>query len=160
MERYEIEAKRRNTDEGWSAWDTAKNFYKALEHAEYVEKVGYKSRLVVHPEVKEMWEILGNEGDVKVTTDAIFDAGFRKESVVKESVTKSVTKNVAKKILSEIRKAAEQYDAPPEVMHTILALEVEYGLKRCRMCRYVDECECPNGTVCERFEKKKRAAHY
>ncbi len=157
MRRYDIEAKRKNTDEEWSAWATAENYYKALKRAEHVEKVGYEGRLLVHPEVREMWEILEDSyGGIKVTTDVIFDAGFRKASVVKEETTRAVTRKVAKKILSEIADAFEQYGGQYGMKQKILELEQEYGIKNCTDCEYFVGCEMAcGGRICGEFEKKK-----
>lgn len=157
MKRYDIEAKRRDTDEEWSAWTTVNNYGRASEHVAKVEQIGYEGHIRIHPEIIEIWDILGeNTLNIAEKTDAIFDADFRKASVIRKETTDKVTKKVAKKILSEISKAVEQYDNPSDMKQRILELEQEYGLKDCRKCCHFDSCECINGKVCERFEQRKR----
>lgn len=158
MKRYNIEAKRRNTDEEWSSWAVAKNYYKALEHEAHVEEVGYEGRTVIHPEVKEIWAILGGDsGGVKVTTDKIFDAGYRKASTVRAETERRVTRKVAKHILTEIAEAYEKYGGAYGLKECILKLEQEYGFKDCRDCHYFVGCEAAcGGRICGEFKDKEK----
>ena len=88
--RYNIDAKRRNTDEDWTAWNTATNFHKAERHAQYAVDVGYESRIVAEDGIKELWEILDRDCDAVDMADAIYDAGFRKREVVLKRFVKDI----------------------------------------------------------------------
>lgn len=88
--RYNIEAKRKNTDEDWTAWNTATNFHKAERHAQYAVDVGYESRVVAEQGIQELWKILDNDYNAVDMADAIYDAGFRKKEVVLKKFVKDI----------------------------------------------------------------------
>ena len=92
--RYNIDAKRRNTDEDWTAWNTATNFHKAERHAQYAVDVGYESRIVAEDGIKELWEILDQKIDAVDMADAIYDAGFRKREVVLKRFVKDILRTL------------------------------------------------------------------
>ena len=156
MRRYEIEAKRKNTKEDWSAWTSAEEYYRAKEHEAHVCELGYEGRTVVHPEVREIWAILGDDsGDVKVTTDKIFDAGFRKASVIREETERRVTREVSRAILTEIADAFEKYGGQYGMKQKIIELEEKFGVISCADCKYFVGCEAVcGGRLCDLFEVK------
>ena len=121
MNRYEIEAKRRNTDESFTAWTVANNYGKALAHEAHVENLGYEARIVTHPEVREMWDILSNVGGgVRVQADAIFDADFRKASTVRRSTTMLVSRTILKKLFAALESG--------DIESAIFELADKYGV--------------------------------
>lgn len=85
--RYSVQAKRKGTDEKWTEWTAVNDYYQAVKHSVHVANLGFDSNLVIKDgAVKKLWELLGAEGDVKKRTDAILDAGFRKESEVAKEI--------------------------------------------------------------------------
>ena len=81
--RYDVQAKRKNSDERWSEWTSVDNYRAAEKHACRVEEAGYAAKIVVKDKaVEELWAILGGSNQAVKQTDAILDAGFRKQSEV------------------------------------------------------------------------------
>lgn len=101
-QRYDVQAKRKDTTEPWSDWARCNNYKRAEQHAAHIEELGYSGRIVVREkQIKKLWGILGKMGVTeanKVTeiTDAIFDAGFR--------LQREVAKEVAKEIFAEFER--------------------------------------------------------
>ena len=100
--RYSIQAKRKNTDEEWSAWTESDNYRRAEHHAAYVEEVGYSSKIVAEKGIRKLWKILGDSPEAKDTADAIYDAGFR------------LKYKVAKKIFEDIERFKVNIDKDSE----------------------------------------------
>ena len=48
--RCSIFAKRKDTNESWTAWSETDDYNRAKEHAAYAEKVGYSAKIVVNEE--------------------------------------------------------------------------------------------------------------
>ena len=88
--RYNIQAKRKNTDEEWSAWTEADNYRRAEHHAAYVEEAGYDSKIVAERGIRKLWKILGDSYEAKDLADAIYDAGFR----LKDKVAKKIFEDI------------------------------------------------------------------
>lgn len=85
--RYSVQAKRKNTDKKWSEWTNVNSYRAAEKHACRVEEVGYDAKIVVKDKaVEELWAILGNSYQAAEQTDAILDAGFRKEIEVTKAI--------------------------------------------------------------------------
>ena len=83
--RYDVQAKRRGTDEKWTEWTKVDNYQKAVNHACHAEEVGYLAKVVVQEkQIEELWDILGKNEYEKA--DAVFDAGFRKRSIVERDL--------------------------------------------------------------------------
>ena len=84
VKRYDVQAKRKNTDEKWSEWADTNNYREAVNHACHVEELGYAAKIVVRDEaVEELRNILGgNSFESADFADAVLDAGFRKQSEV------------------------------------------------------------------------------
>lgn len=83
--RYNIQAKRKNTDEPWSEWTSANHYCDAERHAVRVQRLGYDARIAPNKAVKKLWEILNNDIEL---TDKILDAGFcLKEDAVNSCLT-------------------------------------------------------------------------
>lgn len=156
MIRYEIEARRRDTNEPWSAWNTADDYYKAIKYEAHAESLGYEARITVHREVLDIWAILGDDsGGVKVTTDKIFDAGFRKASTVREETERRVTREVSRAILTEIADAFEKFGGQYGMKQKIIELEEKYGVISCVDCKYFVGCETAcGGRLCDLFKEK------
>ena len=105
--RYQIQAKRRGENEPWSNWTDVDNYYRAMHHLVHVENVGYDAKLVIkEPAVEELWKLLSAEGDVKEKTDAILDAGFRKESVVAEEIFMRINE-LLRAVINEVEEQKE-----------------------------------------------------
>ena len=87
--RYCVKAKRKNTNEKWTEWTNVDNYSDAVRHACKVEEIGYAAKIVVKDKaVEELWAILGGSNRGVEQTDAILDAGFRKQSdVIREIVS-------------------------------------------------------------------------
>lgn len=156
MTRYEIEARRRGTNEPWSAWNTADNYARAEKYAAHAESLGYDARITVHREVLDIWAILGVEhGGRKETADAIFDAGFRRASTVREETERHVTREVSRAILTEISEAFEKYGGQYGMKQKIIELEEKFGVISCADCRYFTGCETAcGGRLCDLYEVK------
>jgi hypothetical protein len=46
IKRYNVQAKRKDTDEPWTDWTSVNDYQDALKHARYAKKVGYLSRII------------------------------------------------------------------------------------------------------------------
>ena len=116
FKRYRIKAKRRGTDEKWTEWTDADSYAKAEDHAIYCEEVGYQAKIEMDDYVKELWDILGgNSYENIVKTDAILDAGFRKQDEVASKLCREIDRVLGtlikeRKILMEIAKEEESYN--------------------------------------------------
>lgn len=84
--RYSVQAKRKNTNQEWTEWTSVDNYERAEYHAKKCEDAGYAARIIVDPQVEELWRILGGSNPAVEQTDVILDAGFRKYEVVAREV--------------------------------------------------------------------------
>lgn len=119
MKRYCIKAKRKEEKAPWSTWTEVDNYRLAEQHAEHVQEVGYSSKISVNEKgVKELWRILAKAGVINVTeqADAIFDAGFRLQSVV----TKQVASEIFRGIYKILADADIKYEEEPELGNPIV----------------------------------------
>lgn len=92
--RYTVVAKRRNTDEPWSDWTDCNNYQRAVQHACHVEELGYRAYIVVREkQIEELWDILGKFEHEKA--DAVFDAGFRKQSEVAKEILLTIDQMIS-----------------------------------------------------------------
>ena len=92
FKRYDVQAKRKNTDENWSEWTNVDNYSDAVRHACHVEELGYAAQIVVKDkDVEELRSILGgNSFQSAEYADAVLDAGFRKRSEVVREILSEV----------------------------------------------------------------------
>lgn len=95
--RYEVMAKRRNTNENYTAWTYGDNYAEAEKDRAHVDELGYEGKIFVRDRaVKELWEILRNfkVGQFPITklTDIILDAGFAKREVMEAKMRREVEK--------------------------------------------------------------------
>ena len=117
FKRYRIKARRRGTDEKWTEWTDADHYAQAEDHAIYCEEVGYQARIEMDDYIKELWGILGGKSDKTAEiTDAILDAGFRKQDEVATKLCREIDRVLGtlikeRKILMEIAKEEEKYNA-------------------------------------------------
>lgn len=51
VKRYSVQAKRKNTKEKWSDWTRVDTYEDAVKHSEYVENLGYCSKIIDRGEV-------------------------------------------------------------------------------------------------------------
>ena len=114
IKRYSIMAKRRDTNEEWTDWTEADTYEKAEEHARYCESVGYAAKVQADDALVELWGILGGKSyENAKTADAIYDAGFRKESAVVAKMAKRIDQFFAHAIrncVKAIRDAKDEED--------------------------------------------------
>lgn len=112
LKRYSIMAKRRDTNEEWTDWAEADTYKKAEEHARYCESVGYAAKVQADDALVELWGILGGKSyENAKTADAIYDAGFRKESAVAAKIAKRIDQFFATSIRSCVKAIREAKDA-------------------------------------------------
>lgn len=130
--RYSIKAKRRNENEPWSDWTAVDNYYRAMHHLVKCETIGYDAELVIkEPAVEELWKLLSAEGDVKEKTDAILDAGFRKENVVAAEIFARINELLRVVIadVEEEKKTAKEENEPECLMRCIADLRIYMQVK-------------------------------
>lgn len=112
--RYRIMAKRRDTNEEWTDWADADTYKKAEEHARYCESVGYAAMVQANDALVELWSILGGKSpDNTKKADEIYDADFRKASVVAAKIAKHIDRFFATSIrncVNAIREAKDEED--------------------------------------------------
>jgi hypothetical protein len=130
--RYVVKAKRRGTNEPWSEWTLVNDYYRAMHHLVKCETIGYDAELVIkEPAVEELWKLLSAEGDVKEHTDAILDAGFRKEIVVAKEIFAKINEllNAIIESLEEEKDTAREEDQPELLMRCIADLRIYMQVK-------------------------------
>ena len=89
--RYDVQAKRRNSNEEWSEWTSVNNYRDAVNHACKVEELGYDANIVIKDKaVEELRGIFGNSFESADFADAVLDAGFRKQSEVIREVMRDI----------------------------------------------------------------------
>lgn len=125
--RYAVKAKRRGTNEPWSAWTDVDNYYRAMHHTVKCESVGYDAEMVIkEPAVEELWKLLSEEGDIKEKTDAILDAGFRKESAVAKEIFARINE-LLRAVIAEVeedKETAKEENQPDRLMRCIADLRI------------------------------------
>lgn len=130
--RYAVKAKRRSTNEPWSAWADVDNYYRAMHHLVKCEYAGYDAKLVIkEPAVEELWKLLSAEGDVKEKTDAILDAGFRKENVVAREIFARINDLLRAAITEaeEEKETAKEENQPDRIIRCIADLRIYMQVK-------------------------------
>lgn len=114
IKRYSVMAKRKDTNEEWTDWTEADTYEKAEEHARYCESVGYAAKVQADDDLVELWLILGGKTpDNTKKADEIYDADFRKASVVAAKIAKRIDQFFAHAIRScvkAIRDAKDEED--------------------------------------------------
>lgn len=130
--RYVVKAKRRGTNEPWSEWTLVNDYYRAMHHTVKCENAGYDAKMIIKDEaVEELWKLLAAEGDVKEHTDAILDAGFRKETVVAKEIFAKINELLSAVIesLEEEKDTAREEDQPELLMRCIADLSIYMQVK-------------------------------
>lgn len=130
--RYSIKAKRRNENEPWTDWTAVDNYYRAMHHLVKCEYAGYDAKMVIkEPAVEELWKLLSADGDVKEKTDAILDAGFRKENVVAAEIFAKINE-LLRAVISEAEEekdTAREENQPDRLMRCIADLRIYMQVK-------------------------------
>ena len=133
MVRYEIMAKRHNTNEPWTSWTIANNYEEAAEHAKYVEDSGYIAKIKANEEVEKMRRVFSeNSYHIDNIIDKLFDVGFRDSSVVAKTTTRKVVTHILKRLrqanekqgmcfdlIEELNKIADEYEVS-KIDHKVL----------------------------------------
>lgn len=109
FKRYDIVAKRRNTDESWSAWSNTNDYEAACRIAAHCEEVGYASKIVINEKsVEKLWEILGEKGSK--TADVILNSGFRMERDTARDIFAEIEKEITAALKSNYKAKKEHIE--------------------------------------------------
>ena len=86
FKRYDVRAKRKDTNEKWTEWTNVDNYRQAEKHACHAEELGFTTKIVVMDKaVEELRGIFGNSYESADYADAVLDAGFcKRNEVIKE----------------------------------------------------------------------------
>lgn len=111
MARYDIQAKRKNTNEEFTAWTETDNYKKAVGHVAYVEECGFLPNLVLSDEVKTLWGVLGEDEKGKEQTDAVLDKGF----LLTGTVVNQILRSIDSRCRREINEGKKELEAASEL---------------------------------------------
>ena len=169
--RYDVQAKRRDSNEKWSEWTKVNSYREALKHAKHIMELGYLPNIVVKDvAVQELWEILDKGNEVMDSADAILDAGFCKQSKTAAEIFRRINEClhvVEKSLDKEIFEANEEKQTEKMLaligektvyrqVHSILdAVEQKYTAeKECPSCKHFMGCEPSTLGICDEYEEE------
>jgi hypothetical protein len=140
--RYNIRAKRKDKDEPWTEWTCVDNYQDAIKHMVKIEELGFKSKIIPSDEVRALWEILGGHETEK--TDAILDAGFRKQDDAVRDIILEI---------DELLCCHANGSVSDERLYRVFdKLKKKYLEPKCPDCKHFVGCECFDGRTCDKFE--------
>lgn len=143
--RYNVRAKRRDTDEKWSEWTKVNSFRDAEKQVAKAENAGYSAKIeVTDKSVEELWKILENTFDSKDGADAILNAGFRKPNEVIEEFIRHFNNYIGNCTFT----AGQTFD-------------IKYALDKamtemtepCTTCKNFVFCEPDTTGICDKYEE-------